>query len=197
MNRILLETAQELNNYAKERGVLLTLETLPGREAYKHGTREPLYDPINVNLDMMIKLADAGIAIANDITHTASALAVANAKPRSEARSAATTGDITHTAAFIAADRNITDDAEKPVSQTFAPPDDNEINIADLQRMSMKDLLDLYFHASPVNPVVIIAHFFSNDDAPSAIESWPGSSPRCPRRRTTTRGGSTTSPSNT
>lgn len=30
---------------------------------------------------------------------------------------------------------------EKPVSETFAPPEDNEINIADLQRMSMKDLL--------------------------------------------------------
>jgi len=34
-----------------------------------------------------------------------------------------------------------TDEIEKPVSETFAPPDDNEINIAELQRMSMKDLL--------------------------------------------------------
>jgi transcription termination factor Rho len=37
--------------------------------------------------------------------------------------------------------RSETDDAEKPVSETFAPPDENEINIAELQRMSMKDLL--------------------------------------------------------
>jgi transcription termination factor Rho len=33
------------------------------------------------------------------------------------------------------------DGLEKPVSETFAPPEEGEINIADLQRMSMKDLL--------------------------------------------------------
>ena len=30
---------------------------------------------------------------------------------------------------------------EKPVSETFAPPEGNELNIAELQRMAMKDLL--------------------------------------------------------
>jgi transcription termination factor Rho len=33
------------------------------------------------------------------------------------------------------------DDMDKPVSETFAPPDGGDINIAELQRMSMKELL--------------------------------------------------------
>jgi transcription termination factor Rho len=33
------------------------------------------------------------------------------------------------------------DDAEKSVSETFAPPSEDQINIAELQRMSMKDLI--------------------------------------------------------
>ena len=36
---------------------------------------------------------------------------------------------------------SVADEVEKPVSETFAPPEGNEINIAELQRMSMKDLL--------------------------------------------------------
>ena len=38
-------------------------------------------------------------------------------------------------------ENSVTDEVEKPVSETFAPPEGNEINIAELQRMSMKDLL--------------------------------------------------------
>ncbi|MFM8727898.1 MAG: hypothetical protein ACKON9_22555, partial [Planctomycetaceae bacterium] len=38
-------------------------------------------------------------------------------------------------------DRLPADDAEKSVSDTFAPPVEDQINIAELQRMSMKDLI--------------------------------------------------------
>ncbi|MFN5797489.1 MAG: transcription termination factor Rho [Planctomyces sp.] len=37
-------------------------------------------------------------------------------------------------------DKLPSDDAEKSVSETFAPPSEDQINIAELQRMSMKDL---------------------------------------------------------
>ncbi len=33
------------------------------------------------------------------------------------------------------------DDVEKPVSETFAPPEGGDINIGELQKMSMKELL--------------------------------------------------------
>ncbi|GDX93197.1 MAG: transcription termination factor Rho [Planctomyces sp.] len=38
-------------------------------------------------------------------------------------------------------DKLPSDDAEKSVSETFAPPSEDQINIAELQRMSMKDLI--------------------------------------------------------
>ncbi|MFN5436144.1 MAG: transcription termination factor Rho [Planctomyces sp.] len=38
-------------------------------------------------------------------------------------------------------DKFPSDDAEKSVSETFAPPSEDQINIAELQRMSMKDLI--------------------------------------------------------
>jgi len=38
-------------------------------------------------------------------------------------------------------DRPEVDSAEKPVSETFAPPESDDINIAEMQRMSMKELL--------------------------------------------------------
>lgn len=40
-------------------------------------------------------------------------------------------------------EQNNSDSVEKPVSETFAPSDGNDINIAELQRMSMKELLTI------------------------------------------------------
>lgn len=72
---LFLLAAGELQTYAKEKGVLLTLETLPGRESYRAHDRSRLYDPQNVPLAVMAKLGAQGNWLANDITHTLAALA--------------------------------------------------------------------------------------------------------------------------
>lgn len=72
---LFLQAAEELQIYAKEKGVLLTLETLPGREAFRERDRTRLYDPQNVPLAVMGKLGVQGNFLANDITHTLAALA--------------------------------------------------------------------------------------------------------------------------
>jgi hypothetical protein len=71
---LFLLAAGELQSYAQEKGVLLTLETLPGRETYQAHNRSRLYDPQNVPLAVMSKLGAQGNWLANDITHTLAAL---------------------------------------------------------------------------------------------------------------------------
>lgn len=77
----LSESAKQLQDYAQQRDVLLTIETLPGREAEKYEARESLYDPGNASLDWLLKLGQQGNFIANDITHTSSTLAIVNNDP--------------------------------------------------------------------------------------------------------------------
>lgn len=77
----LLEGAQELSAYAREKGVILTIETLPGAENEHYEVRDKWYDPGNATLTDLETLAQAGIFIANDITHTTSAIARTNANP--------------------------------------------------------------------------------------------------------------------
>lgn len=72
---LFLQAAEELQVYAADKGVLLTLETLPGREAFREYDRSHLYDPQNVPLAVMGKLGAQGNFLANDITHTLAALA--------------------------------------------------------------------------------------------------------------------------
>ncbi len=67
---LLLEAARELHNYARDRGVVLTLETLPGMENEYYELRQNVYDPANTSLETMEQLAAAGSYIANDLTHT-------------------------------------------------------------------------------------------------------------------------------
>lgn len=73
--RNLLHTAaQELHTYAVQQGVLLTIETLPGKEAISGKKRNTPYDPHNTPLSDIEVLAASGIAIGNDITHALSSL---------------------------------------------------------------------------------------------------------------------------
>ena len=69
-NRLMIEGAQELNNYAREKGVTFLVETLCGAECLDHGERTVVYRPKNSSLETMKKLAANGIKIANDFTHT-------------------------------------------------------------------------------------------------------------------------------
>ncbi|MBI3250333.1 MAG: TIM barrel protein [Candidatus Andersenbacteria bacterium] len=68
---LLLEGARELQFYAKEKSILLTIETLPGKENTEYmAGRSRIYDPGNASLPMMEKLTVQGNFIANDLTHT-------------------------------------------------------------------------------------------------------------------------------
>lgn len=71
---LLLMASKELNEYAQAKNILLTIESLPGRET--SGGRENTYDAGNTSLATMELLANNNIWIANDITHSASQLLV-------------------------------------------------------------------------------------------------------------------------
>lgn len=79
--KLLLAAAQELNTHAKEKGVVLTIETLPGAENEHYEARDNWYDPGNATLADMEMLIKAGTSIANDITHTTSSIARTSADP--------------------------------------------------------------------------------------------------------------------
>lgn len=70
----LLAAAKELQAYAFERGVLLTIETMPAAEGYDVHRRDRSYFPGNIPLEAFGRLVTQGNYIANDITHTAAAL---------------------------------------------------------------------------------------------------------------------------
>lgn len=73
---IFFESVEYLQEYADSRGVLLTLETLPGSEAPIPGARTEAYVPDNVPLATMERMRDVGGFLANDLTHTAGQLAM-------------------------------------------------------------------------------------------------------------------------
>lgn len=75
---LLLSAAQELEKYAAARNVVFTVETLPAREWQDNANRKDIYNPNSADLSMMRKLTEAGIFIANDITHTAGQCAAAD-----------------------------------------------------------------------------------------------------------------------
>lgn len=82
-DRLFLEATQELHEYAEQKGVLLTIETLPAAEAPTPRDRENKYEPGNVPLPIMQKMCEQGGYIANDITHTAGQLALDSADKKS------------------------------------------------------------------------------------------------------------------
>ncbi len=73
---LFLTAAEELEGYAKEKNMVLTLETLPAREQYTLHDRTRIFDPQSVPLAVMGKLGVQGNWLANDLTHTLAALGV-------------------------------------------------------------------------------------------------------------------------
>jgi hypothetical protein len=74
--KLLMEGAAELAQYAQARGVLFLMETLPACEAVNFAARVGSYDPGNPPLSLMIKLAKQKVWLANDLTHTAAQIAI-------------------------------------------------------------------------------------------------------------------------
>lgn len=71
---IFLESASILSLYAKSRGVLLTIETVPVRSTNGWLTEDSPHTPINLfelPIQSLHKAAAIGVAIANDFGHTA------------------------------------------------------------------------------------------------------------------------------
>ncbi len=68
--KIFLESAEELQDFARHQGVTLTIETLPGAESAT--SREDIYVPGNTPYSTLLQLGSIGALIANDFTHTAS-----------------------------------------------------------------------------------------------------------------------------
>lgn len=69
-----LENAQILSSYAKNRGVIFTVETVPPRVSpnwYDHTTRNSPLNIYELPLSTIYLLARYGISIANDFCHTA------------------------------------------------------------------------------------------------------------------------------
>lgn len=74
---LFLTAVEELQTYARDREVLLTVETLPALEVKDgHERREHVYNPESVPLDILEEMATSGGWLANDITHTAGQLMI-------------------------------------------------------------------------------------------------------------------------
>lgn len=69
---LLLLATNELHEYATEKNVILTIESIPAREAIEGTHREHTYDPGNASLATIERIAQEGMWIANDITHSGS-----------------------------------------------------------------------------------------------------------------------------
>lgn len=79
--RFFLQATDELFAYAKERGVLLTIETLVGREPSGEDNREEYYDSGNTHYSALVTMGQRGGFIANDIAHTASQIMMEESDP--------------------------------------------------------------------------------------------------------------------
>ena len=71
-HKIFLESAHELHEYAEDRNVLLTIESITAREKAIDSMREPIYDPGSIPLSVIEQFVMEGGWFANDISHTAS-----------------------------------------------------------------------------------------------------------------------------
>jgi hypothetical protein len=70
---IFIEHAITLHEYAKNRGVVFTIETAPTKESddwMDNKARNTPHDIYTLGTHVLIKLADMGVAIANDFGHT-------------------------------------------------------------------------------------------------------------------------------
>lgn len=73
--KIFLESAAQLQEFAQRKGVTLTIETLPGAESAT--SREDIYVPGNTPYLTLLQLSSIGAFMANDFTHTASQIMLA------------------------------------------------------------------------------------------------------------------------
>ena len=76
--RLLLEAAKELHQYATDRDVLFTIETLPARENQNYKERRNVYDAGSSRLSSIAKIGAQGNFIANDISHTTAHFGLSN-----------------------------------------------------------------------------------------------------------------------
>lgn len=70
------QAAEELQRYAERKKILLTFESLPGREPYFFYDRSRSYDAGSISLAVLGELGAKGAWLANDITHTLAMLSV-------------------------------------------------------------------------------------------------------------------------
>lgn len=79
--KIFLALADALFGYAKERGALLTIETLTGREPAGEHNRVDFYDSGTMRYSSLLEMGRRGGYIANDIAHTASQIMMEETDP--------------------------------------------------------------------------------------------------------------------
>ena len=78
---LLLAAAAELHQYATEKNVTLTFESITAREAVQSDMREQVYNPGNTTLASMELLQAQGNLLANDISHLGTQLLVDGEDP--------------------------------------------------------------------------------------------------------------------
>ncbi len=79
--KFFLESALSLTEYANNKGVLLTIESIPAQEKISHGDRMSIYDPGNLPLSALEEFAQHGGWFANDISHTGSRFLLSEETP--------------------------------------------------------------------------------------------------------------------
>lgn len=70
--KLFLESAYELHEYAKSRGILLTIESIPARDSTIGHDRLSIYNPGNIPPSVLEEYVKSGGWFANDIAHTGS-----------------------------------------------------------------------------------------------------------------------------
>ncbi len=70
--KLFWQAAQELTQYANDRGVLFTIESITARESAINHDRLNMYDPGNMPLATLEEFSQRGGWFANDISHTGS-----------------------------------------------------------------------------------------------------------------------------
>lgn len=79
--KLFVEAAQELTQYANDRDVLFTIESITARESAINHDRFDIYDPGNTPLSSIEEATHAGAWFANDISHTGSHFLVSEDNP--------------------------------------------------------------------------------------------------------------------
>lgn len=70
--KLFLDAAQDLTQYANYRNILLTIESITARESRINHDRNNIYDSGNISLQVLTAMGQQGGWFANDISHTGS-----------------------------------------------------------------------------------------------------------------------------